>query len=82
MQIVCMLSFFFLFFGVHCVDYGHCLSASESDPMCLLQMTGAFPCDVSVFDINLCLLWLPVEGNTHSLQSLGVYTDGVVLYCR
>jgi len=49
----------------------------------VLQLTGAFPCDVSVLDLHEALPWQPAEeGSTCCLRSLGVYTDGAVLCCR
>jgi len=48
----------------------------------VLQLTGAFPCDVSVLDLHKALPWQPAEGSTCCLRSLGVYTDGAVLCCR
>ena len=49
----------------------------------VLQLTGSFPCDVSVLDLHDALPWEPSdESPTCCLKSLGVYTDGAVLCCR
>jgi len=46
------------------------------------QLTGCFPCDVSVLDLHDALPWQPVDGSTCCLKSLDVYTDGAVICCR
>jgi len=51
--------------------------------LAFFQLTGCFPCDISVLELHDTLPWQPAEsGSTCCLKSLGVYTDGAVICCR